>query len=422
MLKSLTIQSFKAISSPVTIPLGAFNVIIGRNGSGKSSAIEALSWLGECISSGAADATRPFHRIDDLIYGGREGFNLSLAFDPHDFSVGSLVEFGLDVTKRDGRPLISSEFLRYCSGDIKTDRITTGAEGRRYELSLTGQIPQKERDLIRKRAKGNKADQPLENILYLLDNLEAQQFAATSNDNELLLKLVDPKADRGGTLLRDTLERLVTLHLSPKAIGSFSDPVSEATSKKLLDEQGLGVARLLSDLDEETRTILIEKVSFVTGRTQGCQVHEPNGPADRRYFGFNETIAGSPSDIPSWMLSEGTRRITAILALLLHDNPPPILCIEEIENGLDPWTIQFLLEELSAASLSGTQVIITTHSPYLLNLIPIENILLVDRSDEKVSFIPGSKIKGLSHIFDHMGAGDMYTARYLHDKSREAGE
>lgn len=422
MIKELTIKSFKAISSSVTIPLGSFNVIIGRNGSGKSSAIEALSWLGECVSSGAAEATRPFHRIDDLIYSGCRSFDLKLIFDPHDLSVGPLVEFGLAVTNSGGRPLISSEYLRYGLGEQWDERITTRIDGRRYELSLTGQISQKERDLIRKRAKGNQADQPLENILYMLDNLEAQQFAASSNDNELILKLVDPKADRGGALLRETLERLVTLRLSPKVIGSFSDAESGATSKKLLDEQGLGVARLLSELDEETRNILIEKVSFITGRTQSCDVHEPSGPADRRYFGFNETIAGSPNSIPSWMLSEGTRRITAILALLLHYNPPPILCIEELENGLDPWTIQFLLEELSAASLNGTQVIITTHSPYLLNLIPIENILLFDRSNEEVSFTPGSKIKELSHIFDHMGAGDMYTARYLHDKSKEAGE
>lgn len=422
MLNSLTIDSFKAISKPVTIPLGPFNVFIGRNGSGKSSAIESLGWLSDCVANGAVEATQPFHRIEDLVNVAGQRFQIKVKFDPQDLSVGQVVEYGLEVAARDGCPVIISEFLRYGLGQTWSERITTEDSKRKYELSLIGQVPKKERELLRKRARGNQTDEPLENILYLLDNLEAQQFASSSNENEMILKVVDPKTDRGGSLLRDFLERLVTLRLSPKTIGSFSDAGSGTSSKRLLDEQGLGVARLLSELDEETRSILIEKVSFITGRTQGCSVHEPIGPADRRYFEFNETIAGATSPIPSWMLSEGTRRITAILALLLHDNPPPILCIEEIENGLDPWTIQFLLEELSAASLSGTQVIITTHSPYLLNLIPIDNILLVDRSNEEISFTPGDQIKGLSHIFTHMGTGDMYTARYLHDKSKEAGE
>jgi predicted ATPase len=84
-------------------------------------------------------------------------------------------------------------------------------------------------------------------------------------------------------------------------------------------------------------------------------------------------------DIPSWMLSEGTRRITAIFALLVHDPPPSLLCIEEVENGLDPWTVLTVLKALQAAVDAGTQVIVTSHSPWLQDHVDLQDILFVER-------------------------------------------
>jgi len=37
--------------------------------------------------------------------------------------------------------------------------------------------------------------------------------------------------------------------------------------------------------------------------------------------------------IPDWLLSSGTLRILALLALFRHPTPPPLIVIEEIENG-----------------------------------------------------------------------------------------
>ena len=50
--------------------------------------------------------------------------------------------------------------------------------------------------------------------------------------------------------------------------------------------------------------------------------------------------------VPGWLLSTGTLRILALLACLRHPDPPPLLVVEEIENGLDPRTIHLLVEEI----------------------------------------------------------------------------
>jgi len=56
-----------------------------------------------------------------------------------------------------------------------------------------------------------------------------------------------------------------------------------------------------------------------------------------------------------------------------------LLCIEEVENGLDPWTTLRILQELQSAADHGVQVVLTSHSPWLLDHVPIRSVLLVSR-------------------------------------------
>jgi predicted ATPase len=91
--------------------------------------------------------------------------------------------------------------------------------------------------------------------------------------------------------------------------------------------------------------------------------------------------------VPGWLLSTGTLRILALLACLRHPDPPPLLVVEEIENGLDPRTLHLLVEEIRAAITFGTtQVVLTTHSPYLLDLLDLSQIVVVERSNGQPTF------------------------------------
>lgn len=86
--------------------------------------------------------------------------------------------------------------------------------------------------------------------------------------------------------------------------------------------------------------------------------------------------------IPGWLLSTGTLRILALLAILRHPSPPSLIVIEEIENGLDPRTVNLVVDEINNLVQQGrSQVIITTHSPYLLDLIPLSSVVFVEKVD-----------------------------------------
>jgi predicted ATPase len=92
--------------------------------------------------------------------------------------------------------------------------------------------------------------------------------------------------------------------------------------------------------------------------------------------------------VPGWLLSTGTLRVLALLACLRHPDPPPLLVVEEIENGLDPRTMHLLVEEFRASmEAKTTQILVTTHSPYLLDLLDLSHIVVVERIDDEPTFV-----------------------------------
>ncbi|MBE9151819.1 AAA family ATPase, partial [Coleofasciculus sp. LEGE 07092] len=115
------------------------------------------------------------------------------------------------------------------------------------------------------------------------------------------------------------------------------------------------------------------------------------------------------------VLSTGTLRILALLALLRHPEPAPLIVIEDIENGLDPRTIHLIVDEIRNVIEAGkTQVIITIHSPYLLDLLSLSQIILVERDDtgQPVFSRPADQ-ESLQEWSKKFGPGKLYTMNRL---------
>lgn len=78
--------------------------------------------------------------------------------------------------------------------------------------------------------------------------------------------------------------------------------------------------------------------------------------------------------VPAADLSQGTLYLLGVMTLAFHPAPPSMVCIEEIDRGIHPRMlreVRDLLYRLSYPeddSQPATQVIATTHSPYLLDL------------------------------------------------------
>jgi predicted ATPase len=121
--------------------------------------------------------------------------------------------------------------------------------------------------------------------------------------------------------------------------------------------------------------------------------------------------------VPGWLLSTGTLRILALLALFRHPSPPPLIVIEEIENGLDPRTLHLLVDEIRTLVESGrSQVIVTTHSPYLLDLLDISQSVMVERIDGHPTFTRPADQQALRRWVKDFSPGRLYTMGLFNEK------
>lgn len=73
------------------------------------------------------------------------------------------------------------------------------------------------------------------------------------------------------------------------------------------------------------------------------------------------------AEFPFRLASEGTLRLLCLLAIAIAPNPPAMVAYEEPENGVQPGRLDILADILQRiADRRQTQVILTTHSPTLL--------------------------------------------------------
>ncbi len=79
-------------------------------------------------------------------------------------------------------------------------------------------------------------------------------------------------------------------------------------------------------------------------------------------------------------ISDGTLRYLLLLSVLFNPERGNLVCLDEPETNLHPDMINTVAEALKQAS-KETQIILTTHSPLLLNLFELEDVLVFEKNE-----------------------------------------
>lgn len=381
-LTTLRLKNFKAIQDSGEVVFTPLTVFIGNNGSGKSSLIEGLETLQQITDDGLDKAMRRWHGFEYV----RNITTNSNEHSSFDLEMPSKQNMSFQIAGSAVTGLNESKSHHTFTALTEVEYNTSTKEISFLSESLTENRDGKEPRIVT-RTKYN-------TIKDLIG--ESRAFGDHISPNESILSA------------ETSIHFWQFNRLNPDLMG---EPVqrNRVPGERRLETDGSNIADFILDMSIEHPGILneiIELMQAVLPYATEVQLVTVSDVGLRVYMQLVE----NGQKIPGWLFSTGTLRVLALLALLRHPNPPPLIVIEEIENGLDPRTIHMLVEELRYATENGlTQIIITTHSPYLLDLLLLDHIILVERENGHPVFRRPSNNAELQSWSAKFAPGKLYT-------------
>ena len=312
ILKSLHIRNFKAIRDSGSLKLTPLTVLIGNNGSGKSSVLESLETVQKCVEENIDAALQMWRGIEHVRNKARQ----------------VQIKVGPTGELRSTKPIVFQLAGRTKGKSFKAETAWNerGAENELFFEKESVRVGSMERQ-----REGNKAR-----------TTGAEDTRTTTLPGGKSLLNVD---------LGEYIKDWQFLTLWPQAMGNPT-PQTRAKGRIRLAKDGSNIAEFLrniGDLDPAAFNGIVETLRVVLPYAEDVQPTVTSEIERTVYLQLTER----DFKVPGWLLSSGTLRILALLALLRHPEPPPLVAIEEIENGLDPRTVHLLVEEIRAAVESG---------------------------------------------------------------------
>ncbi|KPL23488.1 MAG: hypothetical protein AMJ75_05945 [Phycisphaerae bacterium SM1_79] len=399
-LKQIRVDGYKNLINCV-VNLGDFNVLVGPNNSGKSNLLEALHVLG-LIAFGSPEDRKSILRGHTPLR--RIGFSISHLVEHKDkpITVGITFEKVVDDILWVGDYAVTIRCAP--SEDAKGTIVSETLKGKPYGRKgpATKHISRKKEQFSILTRSGGKRQHRITQ-----DNSSLSALPSLYADPQEL----PPELVEFYYAVR-WLARTPIFALSPSELRREIDkdtPIGDFWVS------GFDLGLVLDNIKEEGTyyelftesmcdMVAIENIHLhVEVKKAPSKKAESNGTEKRIRCIIVERRGDSPSLIEEY--SDGTLVIAAILAALcFKKRRGPILCLEELETCLHPAALEKLLRFLRGHS-DKWPVLITTHSPYLLNCVNPEdvNVAVVDETGA-VTF---KKVRNTKQLRDYLKSGFM---------------
>lgn len=153
-------------------------------------------------------------------------------------------------------------------------------------------------------------------------------------------------------------------------------PGSAHAPADFLNEDASNLPLVLSHLSGERKTEFVAALRELFDGMVDARCSVAGGAV----FLFLEEAGGR--SIPAARLSDGTLRYLCLLAVLLHPEPPPLICLEEPELGLHPDLLP-ILADLAVDASQRCQIVVTTHSDIFVDALTDrpESVVVCEKHD-----------------------------------------
>ncbi|MBD2150156.1 AAA family ATPase [Pseudanabaena sp. FACHB-1277] len=380
MLKSLRLENFKSFKN-AELSLGDLTVLVGTNASGKSNIRDAFRFLhgisrgysiADIIGGKYEDGVQQWQGIrggtKEIAYRGANSFAISVSFSVDDGDQKSELEYfiqlGLDTT-HNPFPYIKKEHL---SCNQKTDPI--------FEASFNLNHPV----------------YPNSSQIHFLDYLEDYTLDIETDEdiyehsvydylaNHIpVLAQVAKGAKPYGELDREQFSHSTAKRVCEIALNAINEMRFLDLSPDVMRLPSFAGQNTLGDRGENLSSVMLDICRDQTRKAILLDWLQALTPMDAKDFDFPEDFTGkvllrieeaSGQKTTAYSASDGTLRFLGLLAALLGNQRSRFYFFEEPENGIHPNRLSLLLQLMEQEVANGSmQIVITTHSPLLLNFL-----------------------------------------------------
>lgn len=398
-IEKIEVNNFKCFKN-IRLGLNDFNVIIGKNASGKSNIINIIKFIKDLLENGIDEAIDLQGGINYLYNSDiKWNENIRIEFIINTYDDDTFQKMKIFYNNED-EDIVLEKYKVVL--EIKPNKQGTGfkivenrvnlyyvrlekkykkkSKNREFEYRLKDY--NKKETLVQECYERNNKiyekfseniTKKLKNRLKLFQELFTVRNIVNKNERKLLVNYIPVLY-----LFRLSGEEKIKLYdFNPK---NLKTP-SIISKQNILEEDGSNIAnvlqKILKNQEEKKKLLLILKklIPFIEDISTEKSFNKS------MYFKVKEN---NKNNLPSVLLSDGTVNIIAIIVALYFEKDNDIVIIEEPEKNIHPKLVTQLVSLMKDVS-HRKQVIITTHNTQLLSSVNLEDIIYVYRNKEKYS-------------------------------------